>query len=71
MRMKKLKRWLIDRILPVWAREELLRQIRDLEDENERLRQVVALRDMYIDGLLAGAKAQRRIVINAGEVTKK
>ena len=69
--MKKLKRWLIDRILPVWAREELLRQIRDLEYENERLRQVVALRDMYIDGLLAGAKAQRRIVINAGEVTKK
>ena len=69
--MKKLKRWLIDRILPVWAREELLRQIRDLEEENERLRQVVALRDMYIDGLLAGAKAQRRIVINAGEVTKK
>lgn len=69
--IRKLKRWLIDRILPVWAREELLRQIRELEEENERLRQVVALRDMYIDGLLAGAKAQRRIVINAGEVTKK
>ena len=69
--MKKLKRWLIDRILPVWAREELLRQIRDLEDENERLRQVVALRDMYIDGLLAGAKVQRRSVNNAGEVAKK
>lgn len=69
--MKRLKRWLIDRILPVWARDQLLKEIGQLRQENERLRQVVALRDEYIDGLRDGMKAQRRIVINAGEVAKR
>lgn len=65
--MRKIKKWLIDRILPVWAREELLRQIRALEEENERLRQVVALRDGYIDGLKWGVKQQRKVVIEEGK----
>ena len=66
--MKKLKRWLIDRILPVWAREELLRQIRELEEENERLRQVVARRDEYIGGMKWVVRQQRRA---AGEEGKR
>ena len=65
--MKRLKRWLIDRILPVWAREELLRQIRNLEKENEQLRHAVDLRDEYIDGLKWGVKAQRKVVIEEGK----
>jgi cell division septum initiation protein DivIVA len=69
--MRKFKRWLIQRILPVWAREELLKEIEQLREENERLRQKVALRDEYIDGLRDGIRHQRRIVVNAGEVAKK
>ena len=65
--MRKIKKWLIDRILPVWAREELLRQIRALEEENERLRHVVALKDEYIDGLKWGVKQQRKVVIEEGK----
>lgn len=65
--MKRWKRWAIDKILPVWAREELLRQIRALEEENERLRHVVALKDEYIDGLKWGVKQQRKVVIEEGK----
>ena len=65
--MKKLKRWLIDRILPVWAREELLRQIRELEEENERLRHVVAMKDEYIGGMKWVVRQQRRAVNEEGK----
>lgn len=67
MRMKRLKRWSIDRILPVWAREELLRQIRELEDENERLRQAVAQKDEYIDGMKWVVRALRKVVVEEGK----
>ena len=65
--MRRSKRWLIDRVLPVWAREELLRQIRELEKENERLRNVVALKQEYIDGLKWGVRAQRKAVVEEGK----
>ena len=62
--IKRIKRWLIERILPVWAREELLAQIGQLEKQNAELKHEVALRDEYISGLECGIRAQRRIVIN-------
>lgn len=65
--MRKLKRWLIDRVLPVWAREQLLKEIDRLKDENERLRQVVALKEEYIDGLKWGVRQQRRVVVEEGK----
>lgn len=52
--------WLMERVLPVWAREELLGRIRELEKENERLRNVVALKQSYIEGLQWGVKRLRR-----------
>lgn len=58
--MKRLKRRLVERILPVWAREELLRQIRELEEENERLRQEILRKEEYIRGLKWGVRAWRR-----------
>ena len=68
--MKRIKHWLINNILPIWAREELLRENEQLREKNRALNcQVVAL-ESYIDGLETGIKAQRRIVINAGEVKK-
>lgn len=68
--MKKLKHWLIERILPVWAREELLAEIAKLEEKNAELRHELALRDEYIAGLESGIRAQRRIIINTGEGKK-
>ena len=68
--MKKIKHWLVERILPVWAREQLLSEIRRLEGKNKRLQQELSERDAYISGLETGINAQRRIIINAGEVKK-
>lgn len=68
--IKKIKRWLIERILPVWAREQLLAEIRRLEEKNRQLRQENIQLGAYIDGLETGIKSQRRIIINAGEVKK-
>lgn len=68
--MRKIKHWLIERILPVWARAELMEENERLREENEDLRRTIALRDEYIDGLMTGMRTQRRIIINAGEVKK-
>lgn len=61
--MSKLKSWLIEQVLPVYARAELVA-------ENERLRAQVARLEAYIDGLQWGVRAQRKIVIDAREVQK-
>lgn len=66
--IKKIKHWLIERILPVWAREQLLAEIRRLEEKNRQLREENIQLGMYIDGLETGIKSQRRIIINTGEV---
>lgn len=69
--IKKIKHWLIERILPVWARAELLADIERLQKRNEELQHELALRDEYIDGLENGIRAQRRIVINTVGGDKK
>lgn len=68
--IKKLKRWLIERILPVWAKEELLKEIDQLRDENIMLLAECDRLQSYINGLENGIRAQRRIVINNGEMKK-
>ena len=68
--MRKIKHWLINKILPVWAREELLRENRRLVAENQELSNHIRQLNAYIDGMEAGMKGQRRIVINTGEVKK-
>ena len=61
--IKRIKRWLIERILPVWAKESLLREIEELRKQNEALCHQLALRNEYISGLENGIRAQRRITI--------
>ena len=68
--MKKIKNWLFNRFLPMWAKETILRDYKNLERENEDLRKKVAELEAYINGLHAGMRNQRRIVINTGEVKK-
>lgn len=62
--MKKLKLWLVDKILPIWARAELTRQIEALQKKVHE--QEVKIRELnaYADGLEMGLRCQRRIVIN-------
>ena len=68
--IKRLKRWLIERILPVWAREELMAEIEKLKESNQQLAAERDRLNAYIEGLEAGIRAQRRIVINNGEMKK-
>ena len=64
--MKKLKNWLLCRVLPIWAREALLERIRQLEQENARLREEGNRQRAYIAGLETGMKGQRKVVIVNG-----
>jgi cell division protein FtsB len=68
--IKRLKRWLIERIMPVWAREELMAEIERLKESNRQLAEERDRLNAYIEGLETGIRAQRRIIINNGEVKK-
>ena len=69
--MKKIKNWLIKRILPIWAREQLMKENEELRREIEDLRMRLKRKDEYIDGLTDGIRAQRRIIINTTPEVKK
>lgn len=68
--MKRFRRWLIDHFLPVYLKEELLKEndrLRaNLQEKETHIRELNA----YIEGLEYGLRSQRRIVINNGEVKK-
>ena len=64
--MKKLRNWIINRALPIYARESLQAEIVRLRKENERLQIKMDRLSAYIDGLETGIKAQRRIIIHTG-----
>ena len=64
--IKKFKRWLIDTFLPAYAKQELLEAYEKQLRRNAELEQEIERLSAYIDGLEAGIKAQRRIIIKAG-----
>lgn len=68
--MRKLKNWLIRRILPIWARAELEAEIERLKERNHKLQMLNAQLNAYIDGLETGVKNQRKIAIYTGGVNK-
>lgn len=68
--MKKFKRWLIERFLPAWAKETILKENEELRQSVAELRQKLNERDSYIDGLESGIRAQRRIIITTGGAQK-
>ena len=68
--IKKIKNWFIYRFLPMWAKETVLADNRKLQAENERLLLLLAEKDAYIEGLQAGMRSVRKLVINTGEVKK-
>ena len=64
--MKKFKRWLIDTFLPAYAKQELLETYEKERARNAELVQEIERLNAYTDGLEAGIKAQRRIIIKTG-----
>lgn len=68
--MSKVKRWLIEKILPIWAKKDLLKEIDRLQQVNREQEIHIKQLNAYIDGLEYGIRNQRRIVINNGEVKK-
>lgn len=68
--MRRIKHWLYERVLSALLKDLLLTENKALREENERLETKLREKDAYIDGLMAGIRNQRRIVINTGEGKK-
>ena len=54
-----MKKWLLDRFLPMWAKETVLRDNRLLRAENEFLRQQNRELESYIRGIRMGMRHSR------------
>jgi len=63
MKGKCMKKWLIQRFLPIWAKETVLKENRALQQQNRHLQHRVQLLESYIRGLHRG---NRKIVIKGG-----
>ena len=51
-----MRKWLIDRFLPMWAKETVLRENAELKRQNGCLEQEIARLDAYIAGLHKGLR---------------
>ena len=58
-----MKRWLIERFLPMWAKESVLRDNRELKRQVRLLQRQLMEKQAYIQGLEAGIRAGKRIAI--------
>lgn len=54
-----MKKWLLERFLPMWAKETLLRENRELKTENQALSQKLREKDAYIKGMHKGLRQSR------------
>ena len=54
-----MKHWFLERFLPMWAKETVLRENRQLRQENQALQQEVERLDAYARGLRTGLRAVR------------
>lgn len=66
--MRKLRTWLLERLLPAWAKDSVYRENMELLVRLERQEQEIQRLNAYIDGLETGLRAVRRVVIQAGGV---
>lgn len=55
-----MKQWFLERFLPMWAKETVLRDNRQLRRENRKLRQQIDLLEVYIKGLESGVRLGRK-----------
>ena len=68
--MSKLKKWLYDRFLPAWCRDDLMRANELLSEKCKAQAREIERLQAYIDGVQAAQRRQPRIVINCREVSK-
>lgn len=68
--MKKIKNWIVNRFLPIVAREMLVADNERLREEVRRCHEEIGQLKSYVAGLETGIKAQRRIIVNTGEGSK-
>ena len=54
-----LKKWLTEKYLPLWAKETVLQENRQLCRENDMLRQKIGEMEHYIRGLHRGLRGRR------------
>ena len=62
-----MKKWFLERFLPMWAKETVYADNRQLKKDNHRLTQCIKEQDAYIKGLEVSIRAMRKIVIHTGE----
>jgi len=55
-----MKNWLVNKYLPMWAKETVLRENRQLRRENQALQQEVSRLDAYARGLRTGLRTAYR-----------
>ena len=60
MEEEEMKNWLVNKFLPMWAKETVLRENRQLRRENLALQQEVDRLDAYTRGLRTGLRAVHR-----------
>lgn len=68
--MKRIKRWLAERFLPAYLKQEWKNEQERLLKENRELRIHIQELNAYIEGLEFGIRNQRRLVINNREGSK-
>ena len=54
-----MKKWLTEQFLPLWAKETVLRDNRNLQAENQLLRQKIRELESYIQGIHLGLRRRR------------
>ena len=61
-----MRTWLLERLLPAWAKDSVYRENMELLARLERQEQEIQRLNAYIDGLETGLRAVRRVVIQTG-----
>lgn len=62
--IRKFRLWLADKVLPIWAKAELLKEVDRLQKVIHEQEIHIKQLNAYIEGLEYGIRNQRRIVIN-------
>ena len=68
--MSKLKRWLYERFLPAWCRDDLMAANKRLQETVDAQAQEIERLNAYIDGMQDAMIRQSRIIIKGKEGTK-
>lgn len=58
--MKNMENWLTKRFLPLWAKETVLRDNKQLKEENALLRSKINELECYIQGIHLGLRGRRK-----------